>query len=166
MRRIKMLEYALRVERFVPILSSALSIDVTCFARTAQNNSHKPPLSHLSRYPQQRLPPCSLLPRRTNRPATRRLAVQALLEAKVSTNSIHPLLSLMRQKILPCPQKGARMVPRPVVQQERVRGQGRHLGGRIPTVLPQLLPWVSHHLAVTPRAALAAGTTSNSTPLA
>jgi hypothetical protein len=82
MRRIKMLEYALRVERFVPILPSALSMDVTCLTRAARNNSHNPPLSHPSRSPQ-RWPLCNLLPRRTRHPATRKVVVPALLVVKV-----------------------------------------------------------------------------------
>ena len=91
MRRIKMLEYALRVERFVPVLSSTVSRDVTCFTRTAQSNSHNPPLPHPSRYPLQRLPICSLPLRRTRRLATRRVAVLALLVAKVFVFLFTPL---------------------------------------------------------------------------
>jgi hypothetical protein len=167
MRRIKMLEYALRVERFVLFLSSALSMDVTCLTRTARNNSHNPPLSHPSRHSPQRWPLCNLLPRRTRHLATRKVVVLALLVAKVFPFSIHPLLSLTRSKTLPYPQKGGRMVPPLLVQRGRVRGQGHHRrGGRIPMALPQLLPLENHHLAVTPRVALAVGTTLNSTPLA
>lgn len=167
MRRIKMLEYALRVERCVPVLSSASSMDVTCFTRAARNNSHNPPLSGPNRYPPQRLPLCSPPLRRTRRLAIRMVAVLALLAVKVSPISIHPFLLLTQSKTLPYPQKGVRMVLRSLVQRERVRWQGRHhhLGGRTPMALPQLLPWVNHRLVVTPRAVLAAGSTSNSTRL-
>ena len=83
MRRIKMLEYALRVERFVPILSSSASRALTRSPRAAQSNSHNPALPHPSRSPPQRLPLCSLPPRRTRHLAIRKLAVPAPLVAKV-----------------------------------------------------------------------------------
>lgn len=142
MRRIKMLEYALRVERCVPVLPSASSTDVTYFTRAARNNSHNPHLSHPNRYPPQRLPLCSPLLRRTRRLAIRMAAVLVLLAVKVSLLSIHPFLLLISPKTLPYPQKGVRMAPQPPVQRERVRWQGRHhhLGGRTPMALPQLLP--------------------------
>jgi hypothetical protein len=73
----------------------------------------------------------------------------------------------MRPKILPCPQKGHQMDPQPSALREPVCGQDRHhrRGGRIPTAPLQLLHWVNHHLAVTPRAVPVAGTTSSSMPL-
>jgi len=83
MRRIKMLEYALRVERFVPILSSTASKALTRFPRAAQSNFHNPALTHPSRSPPQRLPLCSLPPKRTSHLATRKLVVPAPLVAKV-----------------------------------------------------------------------------------
>jgi striatin 1/3/4 len=53
MRRIKMLEYALRVERLVPILSSALSMDVTCLfdASSSKQLSQLAPLASQSALP-------------------------------------------------------------------------------------------------------------------
>jgi hypothetical protein len=167
MRRIKMLEYALRVERCVPIPSLALSTDVTCFTRAARNNSHNRPLSDPNRYPPQRSPLCSPLLRRTRRLAIRMVAVPALLAVKVSPIPLHPFLLLTRPKTLPYLQKGVPTVPRSLVQRERVRWQGHHhrLGGRTPMALPQLLPWVNHRLVVTPRAGPAVGSTLNSTRL-
>lgn len=91
MRRIKMLEYALRVERFVPILSFTGSRDLTRSARAAQSNSHNPALTHPSRSPPQRLPLCSLLLRRTRHLAIRKLAVPAPLVAKVIGSPFIPL---------------------------------------------------------------------------
>jgi Striatin family len=83
MRRIKMLEYALRVERFVPILSSTAYRALTRSPRAAQSNSHNPALTHPSRSPPQRLLLCSPPPRRTRHLAIRKLAVPAPLVAKV-----------------------------------------------------------------------------------
>jgi len=102
-----------------PVLSSASSTDVTCFTRAARNNSHNPPLSHPNRYPPRRLPLCSPLLRRTRRLAIRMVAVLVLLAVKVSRLSIHPFLLLTRPKTLLYPQKGVRMAPRPLVQEER-----------------------------------------------
>lgn len=90
MRRIKMLEYALRVERFVPLLSSTASRALTRFPRAAQSNSHNPVLTHPSRSPPQRLLLCSLPPRRTRHLVTRKLAVPAPLVAKVSGSLFVP----------------------------------------------------------------------------
>ena len=94
--------------------------------------------------------------------AIRKAAVPAPLVAKVSRLIFIPFLLLTKVKILPYPQKGDQMVHPPSIQRE----QGRHhyLAGRVRMVRPRLPALVNHHLAVTLRAALAAGTTSNSTP--
>ena len=162
MRRIKMLEYALRVERSVPILSPTVPRGLTRF-RAVQSNSHNPALSHPSQFHPQKLPLCSLLPRRTKHLAIRRGAVLAPLVAKVSRLLFIPLLLLTRVKILPYLQRGDKMVPPPPIQREQ--GRHRYLGGRVRMAQPRLQALANHHLAVTLRAALAAGTTSNSTLL-
>jgi striatin 1/3/4 len=83
MRRIKMLEYALRVERCVPLLSSTVSRGLTRFPRAAQSNSRNQAPSHPSRFPPQRLLLCSLLHRRMRHLAIKKAAVPAPLEVKV-----------------------------------------------------------------------------------
>lgn len=59
------------------------------------------------------------------------------------------------------------MVPPPLDQHERARGPVRlRLAGSVPMAPVRRLPLANHHLAATPKAALAVGTTSNSALLA
>jgi len=123
MRRIKMLEYALRVERFVPILSSTVSRALT--------RSSSKQLSQSSPHASQSIAPAKVTSLQSS---SQKDETSSHKEASSPSSprsegiraSVHSFLLLTFFKILPCPQKGDRMVHPPPVQQERVLGQDRH----------------------------------------
>jgi hypothetical protein len=137
MRRIKMLEYALRVERFVSILSSTAS---TALTRPPPLSSSKQ-LSQSSPHASQSIAPTKVTSlqsssQKDETSSHKEASSPSSPRSEGTRVSPHSLLLLTLFKILPYPQKGDRMVHPPLVQQER---QDRHhyLGGQTRMAQPQ-----------------------------
>lgn len=166
MRRIKMLEYALRVERSVP---NTLLYCINSLTRFLPSSSKQ--LSQTGPLSSQSIPPTKVASlqstsQKDETSSHKEGSSPSSPRSEGITGPIHLLLLLTRSKILPYPQKGDQMAPPPLIRREQVHGQGRrhHLGGQVRMAQPRPQAWANHRLAVTLKAVLAAGTTSNSTP--
>ena len=131
MRRIKMLEYALRVERFVPILPSTASRALTRPPSSSKQLSQSGPHASQSIAPA-KVASLQSSSQKDETSSHKEASSPSSPRSEGFRVPIHSLLLLMLCKILPYPQKGDRMVRPPLVQQERVHGQDRHrhLGGQ------------------------------------